>query len=261
MTLTSVFCEIMPMEKNIDHIFALLAGDLDLIEPRLRQWSRQYFLNHQKRYRSDLQIIQQYYCDGEILEIGSLPCHITYCLKKLNLPVVGVDIEPGRADDFLNKHGLTVKKCDIEKEQMPFSDDKFNMVLFNEVFEHLRIDPIATLKEVHRVLSPGGIIILSTPNLCALDKRWQLFCGRGYDDPYSEFEKLHLLGHMGHVREYTTSQVRKFLCNTGFEVVAVEYRIYHPLRRRILQFLQDVCMLIVPRWRPYQVFVARKQPL
>jgi len=251
----------MPMENNIDPIFGLLGRDLDLVEPAIREWNSLYFHSHQKRYRYNLQIIQKYYHGGEILEIGAMPCHLTYCMKKLNLPVVGVDIDPSRAKDFLAKHGLIVEKCDIETEPLPFPDNKFGLVLFDQVFEHLRINPIATLRELHRVLMPGGLIILGTPNLCALHTRWELFCGRGYDDPYVEFEKLQWLGHMGHVREYTISQVRRFLRNTGFEVVNVEFRMFGPVRTKVLGFLQDICMLIVPRWRPNQIFIARKQPL
>ena len=221
-----------------------------------------YLVKYNLDRSTNVEIIQKYYQGGEILEIGAMPCHLTYCMKKLDLPVVGVDIEPSRADDFLNKHGLIVKKCDIEMEPLPFPNDKFGLVFFDQVFEHLRMNPIAVLKELHRVLAPGGLIILGTPNLCALHTRWELFCGRGYDDPYVEFEKLHWLGHMGHVREYTISQVRKFLCKTGFEIVDAEFRMYNPVRtKKVLYFLQDLCMLMVPRWRPNQIFIARKHSL
>jgi hypothetical protein len=50
-----------------------------------------YFSEHKNRYRSDLQIIENLYTRGEILEIGSLPCFLTFCLKRLGYPVISLN--------------------------------------------------------------------------------------------------------------------------------------------------------------------------
>ena len=47
--------------------------------------------------------------------------------------------------------------------QSPFSDDSFDCVLAVEVLEHIARDE-TFLDEVHRVLKPGGIFLMSTPN-------------------------------------------------------------------------------------------------
>ena len=66
-----------------------------------------------------------------------------------------MDINPDRSKHFIEKYNLDVKKCDIENEKIPFENDWFDFILFNEIFEHLRIDPIYTLREVNRVLKPS----------------------------------------------------------------------------------------------------------
>ena len=172
--------------QKYDRILAEIERDLDLIVPELREWNVNYFNQHKKRYKSDLQIISRYYRTGDILEVGALPCHLTCCLKRLAYPVIGLDLDPERMSAFIKKHDLNIIKCNIETQTIPFDSDTFDLIIFNEILEHLRIDPISTLREVNRVLKPGGIMILSTPNLCSLDKIRLFITGHGFDDPYRQ---------------------------------------------------------------------------
>jgi 2-polyprenyl-3-methyl-5-hydroxy-6-metoxy-1,4-benzoquinol methylase len=50
-------------------------------------------------------------------------------------------------------------------------DDTFDIVLFTEIIEHLTFNPVRMWREIHRVLSPGGRIIVTTPNYYALAGR------------------------------------------------------------------------------------------
>lgn len=45
---------------------------------------------------------------------------------------------------------------------MPFEDESMDIVLYTEVFEHIK-NPISALEEFHRVLRPGGKCILTAP--------------------------------------------------------------------------------------------------
>ena len=216
-----------------------------------------YLSDHKNRFKSDLQIIENCYTGGEILEIGSLPCHMNYCLKKLGYPVIGLDLNPERSAGFIGYCGLNIVKCDIEKERFPFDDGRFDLILFNEVFEHLRIDPIFTLREINRVAKQGGSLMLTTPNLYSLENIASFCQGRGLAiNPYKEFEKLHTVGHMGHIREYSTREVREFLDNTGFQVINVKYRAHNKSRKG---GLVNLCYGLIPLLRPYQVLISRKK--
>jgi SAM-dependent methyltransferase len=245
--------------KRYEKIFEDLKKDLNLIDPKLRELYQTYFFEHKNRYKSDLQIIEQYYTTGDILEIGSVPCHLTYCLKILGYPVIGLDLAPKRAENFIKKHNLIVIKCDIENEKIPFDDNRFDFIIFNEIFEHLRIDPISTLKEVNRVLKPSGTMILTTPNLYSLGKIILFILGRGFNNPYKEFEKLHTLGHMGHIREYSTKEVKQFLENTNFGVIDVKYKFYNESINR--KIILNLFYHLIPMWRPFQVIISKKKNL
>lgn len=60
------------------------------------------------------------------------------------------------------------KKCDSNRVvgsilEMPFEDNSFDFVVSSEVIEHVP-DPLKAIDEIHRVLKPGGKVVLSTPN-------------------------------------------------------------------------------------------------
>ena len=124
------------------------------------------------------------------------------------------------------------------------------------MFEHLRINPIHTLSEILRVLKPNGTLTLSTPNLRSLGGiRNFLVRGKAFscaDNIYAEYEKLGQLGHMGHVREYTPTEVIEFLERVGFEVTAIKFR-----GRYAKRSTRTVTRLI-PSLSPFVSYMARK---
>jgi SAM-dependent methyltransferase len=86
--------------------------------------------------------------------------------------IVGVDVEPERVA-FARGRGLN--RADyfvLRDETLPFDADCFDGVWMNEVLEHV-CDERLVLSEVHRVLRPGGVLVLMSPN------RWFPFEGHG----------------------------------------------------------------------------------
>jgi SAM-dependent methyltransferase len=74
--------------------------------------------------------------------------------------VVGVDAVPPNSPRLLD--GFALSKL----ENIPFLDESFDVVLCYYVVEHLA-DPHAVFREFHRVLKPGGALIIKTPSLLA----------------------------------------------------------------------------------------------
>jgi len=213
---------------------------------------------HRERYRSDAQMVESLANDGPLLEIGSVPCHTTALLKLMGIDVHGVDLRPERCQAIIEHFELNVTRCDIEQQSLPFPDQHFPVVLFAETLEHLRIDPLFVLSEINRILPFGGILLLTTPNFYSAQNVARFLLGRGITDAYTEFSKLRLVGHMGHVREYTPREVCRFLQVSGFEIELTDFKHYHyPRTRR--GFAARVIFAVLPRrFRSYQIVVARK---
>jgi SAM-dependent methyltransferase len=58
------------------------------------------------------------------------------------------------------RYATSTYVCDLAR--IPVEDGRFDAVVFSQVMEHLP-DPLAVLKELHRVLKPGGVLFYSGP--------------------------------------------------------------------------------------------------
>jgi SAM-dependent methyltransferase len=67
-------------------------------------------------------------------------------------------------------------------EALPFADGTFGVVIIKHVVEHLP-HPERAIAELGRVVAPGGVLILATPNLDSLLKPWKGERWIGYQDP------------------------------------------------------------------------------
>jgi hypothetical protein len=112
------------------------------------------------------------------------------------------------------------------------------------------------MRESHRVLRPGGRLLLSTPNLRSFRGiRNLLLRHQGHAASasiYRQYEKLDDLGHMGHVREYTTFEVSEFLTRIGFRVEKIIFRGGHGkgvvgLAERLMPSMRPFFSLVVSR--------------
>jgi SAM-dependent methyltransferase len=66
-----------------------------------------------------------------------------------------------------SKPGFEVVGCDINADRWPFEDGSFDVILTNQVIEHVP-NTDHFVKEIGRLLSDRGYAIVSTPNLAAM---------------------------------------------------------------------------------------------
>lgn len=128
---------------------------------------------------------------------------------------------------------LTAVRGELTSPGLPFRTDAADAVLFSEVIEHL-VDPDAALDEIHRVLRPGGHLLLSTPNLAAWYNRALLLLGT--QPVFSEVSLRGIHGRpgsqvVGHLRLFTARALRSMLPAAGFEVVRLTGAPYHDVPR------------------------------
>lgn len=107
-------------------------------------------------------------------------------------------------------------QTDMEKK-LPFSDQEFDVVISAEGIEHV-FSPYHLFSELARVLKPGGILIITTPNLQNLITRWQFLCC-GYPYQFDPFNKIPLadgvMGDKGHISPVSYMQLRYFAESHG----------------------------------------------
>ena len=72
---------------------------------------------------------------------------------------VACDISPER---YKSKH-YDVRACDLCADLGAFEDDSFDLILHNHVLEHLSCDVGGVLKQLERILAPGGMHLFSVP--------------------------------------------------------------------------------------------------
>jgi SAM-dependent methyltransferase len=101
--------------------------------------------------------------------------------------------------------GVEVARVDLENDSFPWPDGHMDVVVSNQVFEHLK-NVWLPISEIYRVLAPGGWLILSVPNLGSLHNRVLMAFGR---QPTS----IRTLGP--HVRGYTFGEIRDFVAHGG----------------------------------------------
>ena len=73
-------------------------------------------------------------------------------------------------DHLMRLEGQHVDLVDLNADALPYADGTFDVITATEIIEHLE-NPRFFLREIARVLKPGGICVLSTPNVLNLNSR------------------------------------------------------------------------------------------
>jgi SAM-dependent methyltransferase len=72
--------------------------------------------------------------------------------------------------------GIDARAADIEREVYPFPDSSMDVIIINQVLEHVK-EVFFVLSEASRIIRPGGALIVGVPNLAAWHNRLMLLCG------------------------------------------------------------------------------------
>jgi ubiquinone/menaquinone biosynthesis C-methylase UbiE len=131
------------------------------------EWTRQWMT--QRTAADDLDFLIPYLKPGmSVIDCGCGPGSITADLAALVAPgaVVGIDIEPRQleaAERLAIERG--VKNISFQQAsvyELPFPDASFDVSVAHFVLEHVS-DPLRGLREMFRVLRPGGVAAIKDP--------------------------------------------------------------------------------------------------
>ncbi len=124
-------------------------------------------------------------------------------------------------DDLMTLANIKVAVADLNREPLPYPDASFDLVTCTEVIEHLEHFRFA-LREISRVLRPGGVFVVSTPNVLNLRSRVRyLFFGFfNMFGPLQIGDDRHHSTH-GHINPVSYFYLAHALANAGFRDISV----------------------------------------
>lgn len=178
--------------------------------------------------------------------------------KRRDVSVIGADISPSALRAYTRATANPAVRVDAEV--LPFADDSFDIVITDDVVEHLP-DTDSFARELRRVLRPTGWLLLSTPNLAAWFNRLGLLAG--LQPAFSEVSYEKVFGRpgseiVGHLRIFTWRSTVQFLEYHGFEVIDVQGARFHAMTGAAGTV--DRAMRHIPALAGNTAVVARTRP-
>lgn len=168
---------------------------------------------------------------GSFLEIGCAAGAFLHAALQMGYLCKGVELSADASDIARKRFGLEVVTGSVEEAR--FDDRSFEVVFMGDVIEHLA-NPLGTLQEVHRILKPGGLLVLELPS-----QTNSLFSRFGFL-VYGTFGKKATVSLPPyHLFEYRPASLRYLLRASGFRTVRLAQGIIPPgevnLRGPLLQ--------------------------
>jgi ubiquinone/menaquinone biosynthesis C-methylase UbiE len=186
-------------QKN--HVFKADQYDLDY------QTSRGYVNGRRRKLRTAAVRLSRIAglldtAQPKLLDIG---CSLGYTVEagsRLGWDAHGVDINDEMVD-LCQKRGLNCRR--VSEDGLPYPDDCFDAVTAWHVIEHVP-DVLETLREWSRVLKPGGILAMETPDSSCWKLKWR---GPNYRNFWVA----------DHVYTFNQENLTPFVESAGLEVV------------------------------------------
>jgi SAM-dependent methyltransferase len=147
---------------------------------------------------------------------------LTHALRKQGFDAVGADIDPQAAMHL----GEAFVKTNLDAS-LPWPDESFQAVISTEGIEHLE-NHYSFLRELHRILKPGGALVLTTPKNTA-QRSPERFIGSGFfgrDARPLDESARHPLHHIGLA---TYPELRYELHVSGFHLDDVTHTHIKPI--------------------------------
>ena len=137
--------------------------------------------------------------------------------------------------------------CNIEIDALPFANASFDAVVCCQVLEHFSHSHLPAVREMHRVLVPGGLLEVDVPNVVSFRNRRRMLRGKNitfdYTEHYLDATPIRDRGlsfyPLRHNREFTRSELQLLLSRAGFRDIDVQFLKSRRWRTGLLGRLQS----------------------
>ena len=213
-----------PSLEGYEQILELLAND-PRIAPHSPEWIRDGITAAGEKVQILRYVREKARANGSsprLLDIGAQVGSFALYAAKLGCRVAALDYGfyakiYGR---IAADHGVDYRECDLSSQPLPFAGDAFDFVTYTDVIEHHAFSPRRVLQEIHRVLVPGGCVVVITPNQASIYNRLALLAGASVYGDFDHFFDRCLDSDVypGHHHEFTKSELTTALERTNFKV-------------------------------------------
>src|SRR5579862_1787495 len=146
--------------------------------------------------RAVMELLEDVPADGRgVLDVSCKKGEILQELRSRGFAVRGTQYSPHAPE----VEGIPIDRGVDLLKGLPYPAESFDVVLLVEVIEHLE-NHRAAIGELARILKPGGILVLTTPNIMRLKSRLHFLLSRHhkirrrfipFDTPLSEAHRYH----------------------------------------------------------------------
>lgn len=201
----------MGLEAQYDSFYHSALNKESLADITLRGWPRD-------RVQA---ILHDAPAGGTVLDIGCGNGHLLYQLRHKFSRLMGLEYSAHRLEQAkINLSDLAFTPILGSAEDMSaIETGSVDCIVSADVIEHIP-DVYAACAEMIRVLRPGGILVINTPNIAFLKKRLVLLLGR-FPSTSQPNEGLgnKILFDGGHLHYFTFRSLSLLLERAGFEIV------------------------------------------
>jgi 2-polyprenyl-3-methyl-5-hydroxy-6-metoxy-1,4-benzoquinol methylase len=193
-----------------------------------------FWPENEKRVRLLLADLQSNVPRGQtLLDVGCYNGFMAFLGSQLGYRVTAIDaISLAERDQMFSNSGIEFLFANLNESGAlaSFPGDHFAAVIMGEVIEHILNHPLGLMKEVARVMQPGGLLLLTTPNPATLANAYRTVRGTHtlwgtpnfMNLPKIENARVTDIGDV-HYREYRTSELARLLGESGFEIETTRY--------------------------------------
>jgi SAM-dependent methyltransferase len=160
----------------------------------------------------------------------------------------GIDNSEKRLATIYSPQRWTLKKCDISNGEIPFESAMFDIVVCEQVIEHLN-NPEPSLLEMSRLLRPGGLLIIGTattwPGVALAYRHLVPICDRftgikrGHQQIFTCRSFKRLINNIG---DFSILKTRGFRIFSGGPIAWLEnYRLWYRFNRYLGRLIPSLC--------------------
>ncbi|HZL54568.1 MAG TPA: class I SAM-dependent methyltransferase [Solirubrobacteraceae bacterium] len=151
---------------------------------------------------------------SRVLDVGCGAGWFCEALEAGGFEAVGVDVA-GEAIRRARERCPSVEFALVAEHELPYADGSFDAAWLGETLEHVQ-DGIALLEEIHRVIKPGGRLIVTTPDHGRLLRLRLGLSTRAFEE--------HFEPRSDHVRFFTQRTLRTLLETCGYGELDIHAR-------------------------------------